>query len=74
MTPVSLLLAAGVNFPRRALISVTDKSGIVEFAKGLVDLGFEIISTGGTARVLRESNIDVMDVSSVTDFPEIVMS
>ena len=61
-----------MNFPRRALISVTDKSGIVDFAKGLVDLGFEIISTGGTARVLRESNIDVMDVSSVTDFPEIL--
>jgi len=61
-----------VNFPRRALISVTDKSGIADFARGLVEIGFEIISTGGTARILREANIEVTDVSSITDFPEIL--
>jgi len=43
----------------RALISVSDKNGIVEFAKSLVELGFDIISTGGTFRVLKENNIDV---------------
>jgi phosphoribosylaminoimidazolecarboxamide formyltransferase/IMP cyclohydrolase len=56
----------------RALLSVTDKLGIVEFAKGLVDLGFEIVSTGGTARALREAGIAVTDVSEVTGVPEIL--
>jgi len=56
----------------RALISVTDKTGIVEFAKELENLGIEIISTGGTARVLREGGVKVIDVSEVTGFPEIL--
>lgn len=55
---------------KRALISVSDKSGVVEFAKGLVDLGFEIISTGGTAKALTEAGLDVIAVSDITGFPE----
>lgn len=57
---------------RRALISVSDKDGIVELAKKLDEFGAEIISTGGTARVLREAGLAVMDVSEVTDFPEMM--
>lgn len=57
---------------RRALLSVTNKDGIVEFAQGLTGLGFEIVSTGGTARVLRENGLEVTDVSAVTGFPEIL--
>ena len=56
---------------RRALISVSDKRGIVEFARGLVALGFEIVSTGGTAAALRE-HVPVTAVSDVTGFPEIL--
>jgi phosphoribosylaminoimidazolecarboxamide formyltransferase/IMP cyclohydrolase len=57
---------------QRVLISVTDKSGILDFAHALIALGAEIISTGGTARVLRESGIPVKDVSEVTGFPEML--
>jgi phosphoribosylaminoimidazolecarboxamide formyltransferase/IMP cyclohydrolase len=57
---------------RRALISVSDKTGIVEFASGLKRFGVEIISTGGTAKALREAGIDVRDVSDVTGFPEMM--
>ena len=55
---------------RRAIISVSDKTGIVEFAQSLTKLGFEILSTGGTAKVLSESGIDCTSVSEVTGFPE----
>ena len=55
---------------KRALISVSDKTGAAEFAKGLVDLGYEIVSTGGTSRALREAGVMVMDVSDITGFPE----
>lgn len=55
---------------KRALISVYDKTGIVDFVKKLVDLGWDIISTGGTARALSEAGIDVIDVSEITQFPE----
>jgi phosphoribosylaminoimidazolecarboxamide formyltransferase/IMP cyclohydrolase len=55
----------------RALLSVYDKSGIVEFAKGLDSLGYEIASTGGTARVLREAGLTVIGVSDITGHPEI---
>ncbi len=55
---------------RRALLSVTDKTGLVEFAQGLVARGFELVSTGGTARALREAGLAVTDVSDVTGFPE----
>ncbi len=57
---------------KRVLLSVTDKSGLAEFAKGLSELGTELISTGGTAKLLRESGLDVKDVSEVTGFPEML--
>ncbi|MBU0943903.1 MAG: IMP cyclohydrolase [Proteobacteria bacterium] len=56
----------------RALISLTDKSGIEGFAKELVDLGVEILSTGGTAKKIREAGLKVMDVSEFTGFPEML--
>ena len=57
---------------KRALISVSDKTGVVEFAKGLADAGVEILSTGGTARTLREGGVTVIDVSEYTESPEIM--
>ncbi|MCK9572103.1 MAG: bifunctional phosphoribosylaminoimidazolecarboxamide formyltransferase/IMP cyclohydrolase [Candidatus Omnitrophica bacterium] len=57
---------------KRALISLSDKTGIVEFAKGLLNFGVEILSTGGTAKLLRENNIPVVDVSAYTGFPEML--
>jgi len=56
----------------RALLSVSDKNGLVEFARGLVGLGWELISTGGTARALREAGHSAVDVASVTGFPEML--
>ncbi len=56
----------------RALLSVSDKSGLVAFAKGLAGYGVELISTGGTANALREAGLDVKDVSQITGFPEIM--
>ena len=55
----------------RALISVSDKRGVVEFAKSLVNLGWEIIATGGTMTKLRDSGINVINISDITGFPEI---
>ncbi len=57
---------------KRALISVSDKAGVVEFASRLVELGVEIISTGGTARLLKENKIPVKDISEFTGFPEML--
>ncbi len=57
---------------RRAVMSVADKTGIVEFARELTEAGWEIISTGGTARVLKENHIHVMEVQEVTSSPEIL--
>ena len=57
---------------KRALISVSDKEGIVDFAKGLEELGIEIVSTGGTARLLRKAKVKVKLISDVTGFPEIL--
>jgi len=57
---------------KTALISVSDKEGIVEFAKELNKLGVEILSTGGTAKLLRENNIPVIEVSDYTGFPEML--
>jgi phosphoribosylaminoimidazolecarboxamide formyltransferase / IMP cyclohydrolase len=57
---------------RRALISVSDKNGLVEFAKGLHKLGVEILSTGGTASLLRTSGIPAVEVSDYTGFPEML--
>jgi phosphoribosylaminoimidazolecarboxamide formyltransferase/IMP cyclohydrolase len=57
---------------RRALLSVSDKTGLVPFAAGLADLGIEILSTGGTCRSLREAGIEVTEVADKTGFPEIM--
>lgn len=57
---------------RRALLSVSDKTGLVDFARALIDLGVELISTGGTRRALAEAGLKVMDISEVTGFPEIL--
>lgn len=56
---------------KRALFSVSDKTGVVEFASGLRSMGWEIIATGGTMRTLREAGLEVTDISEVTGFPEI---
>ncbi len=56
----------------RALISVSDKRGVVAFARGLVDLGWEIISTGGTAATLRNASVPVIEVERLTGFPELL--
>ena len=58
--------------PKRALISVSDKNGIVEFATELRSRGVELLSTGGTFKLLQQNNIDVTEVSSVTEFPEMM--
>lgn len=55
---------------RRAIVSVSDKTGVVEFCRGLVEAGFEVVSTGGTARALREAGVQVREVSEITGFPE----
>jgi len=57
---------------QRALVSVTDKTGIADFARQLRGLGVELISTGGTAKLLRDAGIEVKDVSEVTGFPEML--
>lgn len=54
------------------MISVSDKNGIIDFSKGLVKLGFEIISTGGTSKVLKNAGIKVTDISELTGFPEMM--
>ncbi|TEB04644.1 Bifunctional purine biosynthesis protein PurH [Pelotomaculum schinkii] len=57
---------------QRALISVSNKAGVIEFSRGLVELGVEIVSTGGTAKALREAGVPVTYISDVTGFPEIL--
>ena len=57
---------------QRALLSVTDKTGLVEFAKKLASLGVELVSTGGTAKLLRDAAIPVKDISDLTGFPEML--
>ena len=56
----------------RALLSVTDKTGIVPFARRLSEMGIELISTGGTAKLLRDDGIPVREVADVTGFPEML--
>jgi phosphoribosylaminoimidazolecarboxamide formyltransferase/IMP cyclohydrolase len=63
---------AGLRKIRRALISVSDKTGIVDFAQELKSFGVEFVSTGGTAKALREAGIDVLDVADITGFPEMM--
>src|SRR5947209_11988012 len=62
----------GLRKIRRALLSVSDKAGVVEFARALGEFGVELISTGGTAKALRDAGLDVRDVSDVTGFPEMM--
>lgn len=57
---------------KRALISVTNKDGIVEFTRGLVELGFEIVSTGGTMKQLQDNNVPCISIDEVTGFPEML--
>ncbi|MCF7958690.1 MAG: bifunctional phosphoribosylaminoimidazolecarboxamide formyltransferase/IMP cyclohydrolase [Phycisphaerae bacterium] len=57
---------------KRALISVSDKTGIVDFAKALTSMGVEIISTGGTAKALKDGGVDVIGIEEVTGFPEMM--
>jgi phosphoribosylaminoimidazolecarboxamide formyltransferase / IMP cyclohydrolase len=64
--------ADGATEVRRALISVSDKTGVVDFARGLAGLGVEIISTGGTAAALRDAELEVRDVAALTGSPEIL--
>jgi phosphoribosylaminoimidazolecarboxamide formyltransferase / IMP cyclohydrolase len=63
---------ATLPVPRRALLSVSDKTGLAAFAAGLVRAGFELVTTGGTARVLRDAGLPVTDVAAVTGFPEML--
>ncbi|HEV2645387.1 MAG TPA: bifunctional phosphoribosylaminoimidazolecarboxamide formyltransferase/IMP cyclohydrolase [Acidobacteriaceae bacterium] len=62
----------GLRKIRRALLSVTDKTGLLEFARALAGYGVELVSTGGTARALREAGLDVRDISDLTGFPEML--
>ena len=57
---------------QRALISVSDKTGLVDFARALVDMGIEIISTGGTAKLLQKESIATTEISAYTGFPEMM--
>src|SRR6478752_5056187 len=57
---------------QRALLSVTDKTGLVEFARKLAALNIELVSTGGTAKLLRDSGVTVKDISDLTGFPEML--
>lgn len=59
-----------MKMKKRALVSVSDKSGVVEFCKGLVENDFEIISTGGTAKALKDAGLNVIGISEITGFPE----
>ncbi|HZE06255.1 MAG TPA: bifunctional phosphoribosylaminoimidazolecarboxamide formyltransferase/IMP cyclohydrolase, partial [Solirubrobacteraceae bacterium] len=70
--PVNVLSTESTIRVKRALLSVSDKTGIVEFARGLADLGIEVISTGGTARELTSAGIPVRSISELTGFPEIM--
>ena len=68
MTPIQ-----GPSIPvRRALLSVSDKTGLIELARALAARDIELISTGGTARALREAGLTVRDVSELTGFPEMM--
>ena len=62
----------GAKTISRALLSVTDKAGLVEFARALAGFGVELISTGGTAKALRAAGLLVKDISDLTGFPEML--
>src|ERR1700742_4367747 len=58
--------------PKRALLSVSDKTRLVDFAQALAKAGYDLISTGGTAKALRDAGLKVADISDVTGFPEMM--
>jgi len=70
--PASPETLSGLRRVRRALLSVTDKTGLVEFARALAAQNIELVSTGGTARALREAGLHVRDISDLTGFPEML--
>lgn len=70
--PSSNVVAPDLSPVRRALVSVSDKHGLVPFCRGLAAAGVQLLSTGGTARTLRDAGLTVTDVSAVTGFPEIM--
>jgi phosphoribosylaminoimidazolecarboxamide formyltransferase/IMP cyclohydrolase len=72
VSATNLETSSGLRRVRRALLSVTDKTGLVEFARALVSHGIELVSTGGTARALREVGLSVRDISDLTGFPEML--
>ena len=74
LKPLLCALQEYLFMPRieRALLSVTDKTGVVPFATKLHEMGVELISTGGTARRLRQSQIPVRDIAEITGFPEML--
>ena len=65
-------IATGIKPIKRALLSVTDKTGLVEFAQALASFGVELVSTGGTAAALRAAGLSVKDISELTGFPEML--
>jgi phosphoribosylaminoimidazolecarboxamide formyltransferase/IMP cyclohydrolase len=70
--PMEAMVQPGEVRVRRALLSVSDKTGVAEFARGLAELGVELISTGGTAAVLQEAGLSVRAIEEFTGFPEIM--
>ena len=72
MTTEAVVDSSGIRKIRRALLSVTDKTGLVEFAQVLAGFGVELVSTGGTAKALREAGLPVKDISELTGFPEML--
>jgi phosphoribosylaminoimidazolecarboxamide formyltransferase/IMP cyclohydrolase len=71
-TEAGMESASGLRPIRRALLSVTDKTGLVEFARALASYGVDLVSTGGTARALRDAGLTVRDISDLTGFPEML--
>jgi phosphoribosylaminoimidazolecarboxamide formyltransferase/IMP cyclohydrolase len=72
LLPRTVARRLGAPPPRRALLSVSDKTGLAAFGRALDRLGFELVSTGGTARALRDAGLPVTDVAGVTGFPEML--
>jgi phosphoribosylaminoimidazolecarboxamide formyltransferase/IMP cyclohydrolase len=70
--PFVLKIFSGVNPMPKAILSVHDKTGLVDFARGLVDLGWTLLASGGTAKLLRENSIPVTEVAEYTKSPEIL--
>jgi len=72
ITDANPVLSGDLRPIRRALLSVTDKTGLIEFARTLTGFGVELVSTGGTAKALREAGLAVRDISDLTGFPEML--